>query len=105
MTDKQLLEYAAKAAGIPGKWDGEHNCFYEFSHAFQNPWNPLQDDGASLRLAVAIKAKITIGNAIIMVEVEAQGTPDIGQEFTDNPTAATRRAIIRTAAEIGKAMP
>ncbi|MCA3177604.1 MAG: hypothetical protein O9345_16250 [Burkholderiaceae bacterium] len=38
MDDRQLLEAAAKAAGIDPKWDG---LYWQ--------WNPLTDDGDALR--------------------------------------------------------
>ena len=111
MDDRTLLELAAKAAGI--EYDADRSKPHPVSNAWwglwlvyhreptdfdRRYWNPLKDDGDALRLAVAIKAKITIGNFIVMVEVV--GRPDVGQEFTGNAGAATRRAITRAAAEI-----
>lgn len=108
MGDLELLELAAKAAGIEiirSRLDDPLNLDMLISKSARNvgqlsgSWNPLTDDGDALRLAVTIKAKITIGNAIIMVEVISR--PDVGQTFTENPGAATRRAIVRAAAAIG----
>ena len=63
MTDKELLELAAKAAGIEynpnygkGFWVGE---FYSGKE-----WNPLTDDGDALRLAVKLKMRIDIGGSV-----------------------------------------
>ena len=89
MTDKELLEKAAKAAGIP-----ESNiCLV---------WNPLTDDGDALRLAVKL-------GMLIDVVDDASGANVINYKFcseehNNDPYAATRRAIVRAAAEIGKDM-
>ena len=89
MTDRELLELAAKAAGIDVHtiedadgvlhWDG---------------WNPLADDGDALRLAV--KLNIDAGKPGMRLRIDWRSWED--------PYAATRRAIVRAAAEIGKAM-
>ena len=84
MTDRELLELAAKAAGIKTE-------FYENDYGeIESEWNPLTDDGDALRLAVKLKLWTHSGMGAFLDE------PD--------PYAATRRAIVRAAAEIGKAM-
>ena len=91
MTDRQLLEDAAKAAGIEYGWQHIFSD-YEGSTADKWDWNPLTDDGDSLRLAVKLKLWTHSGMG----------------NFSGNtvdPYAATRRAITRAAAEIGRAMP
>ena len=105
MTDKKLLELAAKAAGINGRWDERYNCFYDLSQGFQNPWNPLTDDGDALRLAVKLKIDIKHYDDYVVGWFDGgyMGTGKIMYE--SNPYAATRRAIVRAAADIGKAMP
>jgi hypothetical protein len=108
LTDRALLECAAKVAGkhahdwaAPGRLLPNKGGFVQFiGLGSASIWNPLTDDGDALRLAVKLRAKITIGNRITMVEV--LGLPDVGQEwFTDHDgdrAAATRRAIVRAAA-------
>lgn len=102
MTDRELLELAAKAAGL---WDAENNCI-------DIPWSPLTDDGDALRLAV--KLRITIQWSVTVDDlspsVEVYHAEDVHSECIevktrDDPYAATRRAIVRAAAEIGRAMP
>lgn len=101
MTDRELLELAAKAAGIDvttdknlrynNFWileDGEATCF----------WNPLTSDGDALRLAVILDLSIVFGANYVIVG-NAQ-TPTVNN--ANDPYAATRRAIVRAAAEIGK---
>ena len=89
MTNKELLELAAKAAGYkmhPEKFVGD----YWLKDGMV--WNPLTDDGDALRLAV--KLKLLDQHNVIY------GQWDGG----DDPYAAQRRAIVRAAAEIGKEM-
>lgn len=97
-TDKELLELAAKAAGItvlsPSK-DGE-----DFLKSYDSVWNPLTDDGDALRLAVALKIDFYVdGN-------EAGAWVDdfvcLVEDTGSDAYAATRRAIVRAAAAIGE---
>lgn len=109
MTDREMLEYAAKAAGMTidthyvdggaSIWAaGKHN-----SDWIPN-WNPLADDGDALRLAVALRLPIRDGlNGTVETGNERSGRP-IWELWGNNPYAATRRAITRAAAEIGRAM-
>lgn len=99
MTDRDLLEWAAKAAGY---WNNLYDC-YEGPHA----WDPLADDGDALRLAVKC------GIAIYPPEAEGDdaatntGFPEsvwCSEAVNGDPYAATRRAIVRAAAEIGRGM-
>ena len=96
MTDKELLELAAKAAGIDMEWSGPHT---------PRDWNPLTDDGDALRLAVKLGLEVDpwLGRKITIVD---HGEIDcaINENHGDDPYAATRRAIVRAAAEIGKTL-
>ena len=75
MDDSDLLEFAGRAAGV--------------QYTSQN--NPLEDDALALRLAV--KLGIDISTAQL----------DYYDKHSSDPYAATRRAIVRAAAEIGRA--
>jgi hypothetical protein len=63
MTDRELLELAAKAAGIDGgfvendDWYGTGVVFTDENDCNQT-WNPLTDDGDALRLAVKLGFRI-----------------------------------------------
>jgi len=102
MTDRELLELAAKAAGYDdATWDMERNCI----HTLKLPnfwcfWNPLTDDADALRLAVKLNMALTFsadGNC------HAEGlNGEYACECSSDPYAATRRAIVRAAAEIGR---
>ncbi len=86
MTDKELLELAAKAAGIELKWMTQLSNGVKPDEDFISNWHPLTDDGDALRLAVKL----------------GLFTGDKFYEFRSLEYAATRRAIVRAAAEIGK---
>lgn len=115
MTDKELLELAANAIGHKLYWTGEEGYGYSFLYfgpdisnwtpfsghdKFElgktKRWNPLLDDGDALRLAVKLGIQAWRDDDIIWCNSERFGFED------DDPYAATRRAIVRAAAEIGK---
>ena len=101
MNDKELLKLAAKAAGIEVEWKevtrsriAEFKIIKHTKHcgffAKGKEWNPLTDDGDALRLAM----KLDIDVAKVQIK--------FWDKHSINPYAATRRAIVRAAAEIGK---
>lgn len=103
MTDKELLELAAKAAGIDGsvRPDG-------IKIGSGNYWNPLTDDGDALRLAVKLDIDLYWANDD---GLEAYAGYNLAGKqrrmyavvpVKDDTYAATRRAIVRAAAEIGR---
>jgi len=101
MTDQELLEYAAKAAGEELKYDsfgGGDNPDREYNY-----WNPLTDDGDALRLAVKLGMMIDHNVEADYAQVVLDGNSYHEMRGAD-PYAATRRAIVRAAAEIGKEM-
>lgn len=115
---RQLLEMAAKAAGVdydpeksfPKKPSGVFfglwlNIKGEPYEGQPRRWNPLKDDGDALRLAATLKLNIMQGEFSVAVgdegEIdEAAFVPDESQRLF-----GIREAIVRAAAEIGKAMP
>lgn len=113
MTDRELLELAAKAAKL------------EFDPTVNNPhglmvvrdgavcqsdqvlWNPLTDDGDALRLAVKFYFDVVILEIIEETSVcfyDGDISVRVDEAHRNDPYAATRRAIVRAAAEIGKGM-
>jgi hypothetical protein len=115
MTDRELLELAAKAAGIERDKDGEFciqphqdDCRW-WDDGFCTCgaiWNPLDDDGDALRLAVGLALWIfTPDIDDLKVHVRRRDDKEtVAEKVLDNPLAATRRAIVRAAAEIGRNM-
>lgn len=93
MTNRELLELAAKAGGI-----ANGDVFWDFDQ--DRAWNPLIDDGDALRLAVKLNLEISNydGETFVTSIEENQ----IRIYHNGDPYAATRRAIVRAAAEIGR---
>ena len=103
--DRKLLELAAKAAGeITPSWYGNQN----YLDGVLGRWNPLTDDGDAFRLTVQLNLMVDTINKGYMsgciVAAAADHCPQY-QQINDDPYAATRRAIVRAAAEIGRGMP
>lgn len=99
-TDRELLVLAAKASGYteefcPDGWtdDGPWRWHEEMK------WNPLTDDGDALRLGCRIAHRYGERATTLIAKYLCQEDERHGDEC-----AATRRAIVRAAAEIGKAM-
>lgn len=117
---RELLELAAKAAGIVSVegtdrvWveDGEGGVAGPFKYfdgaSYFYEWNPLDDDGDALRLAVDLHIDphwSHLGYATALhVPLVATSTIRV-TEYGADPYAATRRAIVLAAAEIGRSMP
>lgn len=99
MNDGELLVLAAKAAGMPPPVD-TNGVWSAWVDTVENGhwWNPLEDDGDAFRLAV----DLCLFNGSMMFHFGLL-------ERLENPEATelewTRRAIVRAAADIGKAMP
>ena len=90
MTDRELLEFAAKAAEYKKR----------FVHYLG--WSPLTDDGDALRLAVKL-------GLVVDCSRPSAGEPwkqhAIWLDELMSNAELTRRAIVRAAAEIGRSMP
>jgi hypothetical protein len=109
MTDRELLEKAAKAAGF--QWnstvqheDGSlHGCFLDADYQEAWPWNPLTDDGDALRLTVKLGMHIRFYRKHVDVDAEAFSLVNsiVSESFTGaRKGEATRRAIVRAAAAL-----
>lgn len=108
--ERELVELAAKAAGIKGAWqDGWFPGIVgqEIGDA-DVPWNPRRNDGQALRLAVKLGLCMTIdlefGGETEVWDYGAIGGVWEAESHNQDPYAATRLAITRAAAEIGRAM-
>ena len=113
-TDRELLELAAKAAGLTYiKPAPEYNGSLGLEVGSDNPmrcwtWNPLTSDGDALRLAVKLKLAIdtdynngaAVGSAYLSMDDFHEDDPPL--RFGADRNAATRRAIVRAAAAIAK---
>lgn len=97
MSDRELLEMAAKAIDLHViKYSKGYGLGIDGSGVW---WNPIDNDGDALRLAVKLKLDIAIDDHVQVSWWREQGTLDWVNED------CCRRAIVRAAAEIGKSMP
>lgn len=104
MTDRELLALAAKAAGLTG-YIHEWINGPEFIVPGENPvtWSPLKDDGDALRLAVKTGEPFVVRTRCVTTMGGLK--EDFNPSKQGDDLRATRRIIVRAAAEIGKAMP
>lgn len=125
MEDRELIELAAKAAGVClhpedklvrsyGNWGCDTTCKSCKKNPSDAAWDPLGNDGDALRLAVKLGMSLRLAQFEEWTQVyvddlysraakpvtEHAGRTQNGQTIEQ----ATRRAIVRAAAEIGKAM-
>ncbi len=104
-TDRELLERAAKAAAIETVYWNDGREPYSSGLGFILPsnrlWNPLDDDGDALRLAVKLHLMVDIRDDGAHTSVLGDYGLNTDELHGDNSGAATRRAIVRAAAEIG----
>lgn len=112
MNDRELLELAAKAATI------EYGAYCDVRGLllfYENPsqaatWNPLNDDGDALRLAVKLDLLVDVMTNPPQTHVLGsgpeykRGADVVVNHVGQSKEEATRRAIVRAAAEIGKEM-
>jgi hypothetical protein len=108
--DRELLGLAAKASGeLTEAWLGNEAYF----DGVLGRWNPLADDGDALRLAVKLHLAVRSidGRAIAAPYASVKGSvfdyiesfvEFIDRDHNGDANAATRRAIVRAAAEIGR---
>ncbi len=101
MTDRELLEAAAKAVGYEVTWDEKLGDFTE-KKWFSYTWNPLTSDEDAFRLMVDCEMEVTIYITNVRVE-HPDATPRgaVTERYSDHNNdkhAATRRAIVRAAA-------
>lgn len=108
MKDRKILELAAKAAGI------NTNRSLRYSDGAYDlgggRWNPLTNDWDALRLAVKLGLLVDCDDTLEEIEVVIRHN-DPNNEYVritescgNDSYAATRRAIVRAAAEIGRSM-
>lgn len=98
MNDRELLEMAAKAAGICLKF--ATGPYGDLPSIDGKLWNPLHDDGDAFRLAVRLK---------LILEPALSQCNDVtythfGYSELPNTVDARRAAIVQCAASIGAAL-
>lgn len=107
--DRELLELAAKAAGLTPFWsrlNGEVYLPPEQAGVRQGPWNSLEDDGDALRLAADLDINVEWFPRQRYVSAGRLGVGEsIGWVDESGRRGALRRAITVAASMIGRAMP
>lgn len=104
MSDKELLELAAKAAGFLALKESAYHGGSYFAQTVDGwtQWDPLANDGDALRLAVDLRLCVGVGFSGTSVSDVSRNCLAV-QMHKDDAGGATRRAIVRAAAEIGRA--
>ena len=107
MTDRELLEAAAKAAGLEyikpcESYSGSLGLEVGSNPMRTQSWNPLADDGDAFRLAVALRMNV-FHAAVRVYAMDEEGDIEAAEGHEKDANAATRRAIVRAAAAIGGA--
>jgi hypothetical protein len=98
MTDRELLEKAAKAEGHGVYFDELSGLTFMDDKFTGVLWNPLHNDGDALRLAVKLRISVYHAPLGFTLAVSVDGKTSEREDATTE--AATRRAIVRAAAAI-----
>ena len=113
MTDGELLELAAKAYAsedvIKTMRGFERVVGYSEAMCCQimTEWNPLTDDGDALRLAAKLSMRIDTcvkTGCAARYGIDCENVIYVGISSDNDLLKATRRAIVRAAAQIGAQM-
>lgn len=99
MTAREMLELAAKAAGYDVRSDGEGGLVIPTHRGACRDWDPINNDGDALRLAVQLGFVVEPGRCW-----HSPYGPVFSEDVLIGVMTATRRAITRAAAEIGRGM-
>lgn len=100
----ELMELAAKAAEIElvEFYDGFHDVT-DCPNKIGRTWNPIDSDTAAFRLAIKLGIEIDPNNQGVSTAKYRGKIYVYAEEPHDgDPYAATRLAIVRVAAEIGR---
>ena len=97
MTDKEMVELAAKAARLPEcGWMGPAFVYVK-NNEFVD-WNPLEDDGDAFRLSATMEFDLNLGQCGTIVYMKRGHTVEEYDEA--DYMRAARRAIVRAAAKL-----
>ena len=104
MTDREMLELAAKAADLRVKVASNSGRGLKV-HGNCNWWNPLTDDGDALRLAARLNMDIEINEFFVIVYCPSElDCILIELEIKEEKMKTARLAITIAAAKAGKEM-
>jgi len=103
VADRELLELAARALGAVHVEDveGEEWLNLHFADGSTvNHWNPLVHGDDTFNLSTDTRMQIT--QRVDEVRIGHRSIPALYEPVGDDRRAATRRAVTRAAAEVGK---
>lgn len=112
MSDKELLELAAKAVGLHVKANRVDEDD-KFTHLVVGQkftrekidWNPLTDDGDCARMEAALGINVEWSALGVVCGKRGFETTELFNNHAGDKQEARRMASLRIAAEIGKAIP
>jgi hypothetical protein len=107
MTDQELIELAAKAAGIEGKWyRGDVNNFCRYDGPYMlGYWNPLTSSGDCAEMEDKLMIDICWWEDMVIAEYSTDTSIEARVPYADhnnNFGAARRMASTKVAADIGR---
>lgn len=111
MEDRELLELAAKAAGLEVALNENWQAFKRKRPLIglggeRHPWVPLDDDGDAFRLACDLKLNVEICDCDSVVSNGLTAEVSASEyDVSADRYKRTRRAIVLCAAKIGESMP
>lgn len=110
MTEREMLELAANAAGITGyRYSVSFGCMANWNESDGGwfdaccLWNPLEDDGDALRLAAALRIDITNLNDRVSAACD-DSFYSVSTPGGSDMAAGIRLAITKVAAAAGNRM-
>jgi hypothetical protein len=99
--DKELLELAAKAVGIQLDFTvrGDHPPYYINERGGHSSWNPLENNDDAFKLSIDLDMGVSQEP---MAAVAIRGNVEKIELYENHPYrwSATRRAIVRVAADV-----
>lgn len=112
-TDRELIELAARAAGLTVMWSEPFQRYERFVlEKYAGPWDPLSNDGDAFRLAVLLgiyygfdsetgRPRVSL---VSSGQIQSTVMPDHNCSKTLGPRATewVMRAIVMAAADIGE---
>lgn len=102
MTDRELLELAARSIGVEGVFDENTGDIWRGTGSIS--WNSLKYDGDTLRLAMKLNIEFAFFDDMEQVNAGVWSPRpeswDCMTPYNGDKHAATRRAITRAAAAI-----
>lgn len=115
MTDREMLEYAAKAAGMVLEYEAATDRYFYWRSPYDSIrnvqnlkvfWNPRDDDGDSFRLMVKLGLEVCVEPdiGVVTAGIPNKGWQEKRIDDGEDLCAATRLVIFSAAAMIGWTM-